>query len=274
MAFHAPSIDPVILTLGHFSVRWYGLSYFAGLILGYFYIKRIIRIHKINFPPIQIDNFFSWAAFAIILGGRLSYVIFYEPKRYLSDPIEILKIYEGGMSFHGGAIILLLATYHFCKKNSLEWKSLVDLLAAAAPITITLGRIANFINNELYGRVTNVPWAVIFPYTDNCPRHPSQLYEALLEGVFLFFILNVLIRRYKTSKGLTGGVFFIGYAFMRIVAECFREPDTQIGFLAKHLTLGQLLSIPLFMIGCAIIYLSFRDTNRANEYLNKAQSSK
>ncbi len=263
MAFTAPTIDPVFIKLGVISIKWYGLSYSIGLFVGYLYIKRIIKLYKLKFETVHIDNFFTWAVLSIVLGGRFAYVVFYDPIRYLQNPLEILKIYEGGMSFHGGMFLVCLAIYFFCKKHSLEWRTLSDLLAIAAPIVISLGRCANFINNELYGRKTNLPWGMIFPHLDHYPRHPSQIYEALLEGVLLFVFIRFSVHKYETLKyrGRTSGLFYIGYGCTRIFSEFFREPDAQIGFLMQYCTMGQILSIPLLIIGLVLIKQSFHRKN-------------
>lgn len=260
MAFTVPTIDPVLLSLGFVSVKWYGLAYAVGLFLGYLYIKKIIRLYEVNFETVHIDNFFTWAVLAIVLGGRLAYVIFYDPARYLEHPLEIIKIYEGGMSFHGGMFLVCTAIYLFCKKHSLEWKTLSDLLSISAPIVIFLGRAANFINQELWGRKTNMPWGIIFPYVDSQPRHPSQIYEALLEGVLLFLFIRWSIDKYKTLKykGLTSGLFYVGYGCTRIFSEFFREPDIQIGFLIQYCTMGQILSLPILMAGSILIWQSLQ----------------
>ncbi len=271
MTFTAPIIDPVMIKIGFISVKWYGMAYSVGLFLGYLYIKRIIKLYKLNFSTIHIDNFFTWAVLSIVFGGRLAYVIFYDPLKYVQNPLEILKIHEGGMSFHGGMFIVCIAIYFFCKKHSLEWKTLSDLLSISAPIVILLGRIANFINQELYGRKTDIPWGVIFPYLDNHARHPSQIYEAILEGIFLFFFIRWSVGKYETLryKGLTSGLFYVGYGCTRIFSEFFREPDVQIGFLIKYCTMGQILSSPLLIAGSILIWQSFKLVEENKSILSK-----
>jgi phosphatidylglycerol---prolipoprotein diacylglyceryl transferase len=260
MQLTAPYIDPIILTIGPLSLKWYGCLFAIGLLIGSLYVKRIIRLYQLNFSTTHIDNFFIWATVAIVLGGRLTYVILYSPQSYLNNPIDIFKIYEGGMSFHGGAFAMFFAIYIFCKQRSLEWKNLSDVLAISAPIVIALGRIGNFINGELWGRKTTVAWGMVFPYIDSFTRHPSQIYESLLEGVLLFIIIRLVVHKYNTlnKKGLTSGIFYLGYGCARIFAECFREPDLQIGFLGKYFTTGQLLSIPLLFLGTFLIWSALK----------------
>lgn len=253
-----PNIDPVIISFGPLSVSWYSLSYVVSILFGWYYVLKLIKTHSLNITQKNIDDFISWAIIGIIIGGRLGYVLFYDPMKYFADPIQILKTYEGGMSFHGGISGLIIASFIFCKKYKIAFLGLLDLCSIVAPIGLFLGRIANFINAELYGRVTDVPWAFIFPGSDGLLRHPSQLYEAILEGFLLFFIQKYAAGKLGSLKfqGLLSGLFLIFYASFRIVVEFFREPDFKIGYLAKYFTMGQLLCIPMIILGVVLIYFS------------------
>ncbi|MGC0372211.1 MAG: hypothetical protein DGJ47_000919 [Rickettsiaceae bacterium] len=257
-----PDIDPVILPLGPLAISWYSLSYVVGILISWAYCVRLINDfskEQKNSPSAKnMDDFISWVVIGIILGGRLGYVLFYDPVKYLSDPVEILKTYKGGMSFHGGMVGFIISSYWFSRRNNINVWTLTDICAAAAPVALFLGRIANFINAELYGRVTNVPWAVIFPYSDGMPRHPSQIYEALLEGMVTFFILWYLIycKNALKSKGMVSGVFLICYSVFRIFVEFFREPDYQLGYIVQYFTMGQILCLPMLCIGLALFIKS------------------
>lgn len=252
-----PQIDPVIFYIGSFPIKWYSLAYVFGIIFGIYYAKKIIKIFPNRITEKNLDDFVTWSIIGIVLGGRLGYVLFYDPIKYLSHPIDILKTYEGGMSFHGGMVGLILAIYLFAKKNKINFINFLDLIAIVAPIGLFLGRMANFINAELYGRITDVPWAVIFPGSDLQPRHPSQLYEALGEGIFLFLIMYYCA--FKNSslnrRGETAAFFLIFYSILRMFIENYREPDFHIGFIYTNFTMGQLLSLPMFLIG---VYLMIK----------------
>lgn len=265
MQLTAPYIDPIMFSIGPLSLKWYGFLFAIGLLLGSLYVKKMIETYKIDFSKTHIDDFFIWGTLAIVFGGRLTYAMLYAPRLYLENPIDILKIYEGGMSFHGGAFAMGVAIYVFCKKRALEWKTLSDLLAISAPIVIIFGRIGNFINQELWGRTTTAAWGIIFPNVDSLPRHASQIYEALFEGVALFIIIKLMIHKYKilNHKGLTSGIFYLGYGCARIFAECFREPDVQMGFLANKFTTGQLLSIPLILFGTLLIWQALTNKKKS-----------
>ena len=255
-----PQIDPILIEIGPLAIRWYSLAYVAGIVIGALYADRLNKK-----PPVQknlkmFDDFMMWAIIGIILGGRLGYVLFYNFEYYISHIAEALKIWEGGMSFHGGFLGVVIATIIFCKKNKVNIWVLFDLLACAAPIGLFFGRVANFINGELYGRVTDVPWAMVFPTGGSQPRHPSQLYEAFLEG-FLLFIVLLLIANYtklKQCPGFMAGVFVSGYAAARIIVENYREPDEHIGFLFMQITTGQALSFPMLVVGLAIAFFALR----------------
>ncbi|MCH2037592.1 MAG: prolipoprotein diacylglyceryl transferase [Rickettsiales bacterium] len=257
MALDFPSIDPVIFSVGPLAVRWYSLSYIAGILLGWTYINQIIdRYSWSKVSRKNTDDLIVWMIVGIVLGGRLGYTLFYNMPYYLDNPAQILRVWEGGMSFHGGMIGTILAAFLYCRKHNIPFLQLTDLLACAAPIGLFFGRIANFINAELYGRVTSVPWAFVFPGSDNKPRHPSQLYEAFTEGFLLFIILWLFVwfTNAKKHPGFLSGVFLIGYASFRMLCELYREPDFHIGFIISEVTMGQLLSIPMLVLG---LYLSY-----------------
>lgn len=246
-----PDINPVIVTLGPLAISWYSLAYVVGILAGWYYANKLILLAPIGINKKNLEDFISWAIFGIIIGGRLFYVLFYDPEKYLSNPIEILKTYEGGMSFHGGLFGVCIAAFLYCKKNNISFLSLIDISSIVAPIGIFLGRIANFINGELCGRVTDVPWAVIFPYSDGIPRHPSQLYESFMEGFVLFFIMLYFTykRKFLVKPGKLSGIFLIFYGIFRAFIEFFREPDIKIGFITNNFTLGQLLCVPMVLLG-------------------------
>jgi phosphatidylglycerol:prolipoprotein diacylglycerol transferase len=257
-----PNINPIIFSIGPLTVSWYSLAYVFGIIIGWFYANKIIIKFKINLSKKDLENFVSWAIIGIIIGGRLGYVLLYNPMKYFADLITILKTYEGGMSFHGAIIGLSVASYFFCRKYKINLLLLADIISTVAPIGLLLGRIANFINGELYGRVTTMPWGIIFPNSDFRARHPSQLYEAFLEGIILLLILAYSSFNYQTIKvkGLNTAIFLIFYAIFRIIIEIFREPDWHLGFIFAHVTMGQILSLPMLLLGS---YLMIRvDANR------------
>lgn len=264
MALQYPDIDPVAITLGPVQVHWYALAYLAGFVLGMFYIFHIIRLDRDNgSQPVSkrhIEDFLPWAVLGVILGGRIGYVLFYQFHYYLSEPLSIFQIWRGGMSFHGGALGVVVAMAFFARHCRIPFFRLSDLVCAAVPIGLFFGRIANFINGELYGRVTNVPWAMRFPGGGSFSRHPSQLYEAALEGLVLFAVLAVLIhfKKFRRRNGLITGIFLIGYALARIVVEFFREPDIQLGLIMDVFTLGQFLSLPMLLIGGLLLYRSLK----------------
>lgn len=253
-----PSIDPIALQLGPLAIRWYSLAYVGGILLGWWIIaKEIAKRPLENLNKKAFDDMVVWAVGGIILGGRLGYVLFYKPEFYLSHPVQILHIWEGGMSFHGGFTGFVLAFYLFCSKYNVRFLSLMDLMACVAPIGIGLGRLANFINGELWGRVTDSPMGMVFPHGGDLPRHPSQLYEATLEGLVIFIVMMILLNTTKLRErvGVLAGLFCIFYGTARIICEFFREPDEFLGFLFAGATMGQLLSLPMLAIG---IYLLFR----------------
>lgn len=253
-----PNISPVVFEVGGFAIRWYSLAYMAGILLGWWVIAREnLRKPLTNLSKSALDDIVVWAVAGIVLGGRLGYVLFYKPEHYFAHPLEILRVWEGGMSFHGGLLGTIIAFCLFCHKYKISFLALMDLLSCAAPIGLFFGRIANFINGELFGRVTDAPIGMIFPNGGDLPRHPSQLYEATLEGLALFIIMMWLLK--KTSArdkvGYLSGIFLIGYSLARIICEYFRDPDSFIGFLYGGTTMGQILSLPMLAVG---IYLILR----------------
>ncbi len=254
-----PPINPVLISIGPFAIRWYALAYIVGIIAGWLYARAIIASEKLWGGPapltvLDFDDFIIWITLGIILGGRTGYVLFYNLPHFAEHPIEIVQLWNGGMSFHGGVTGCVIAIVAFALYRRIPMLSLGDVTAAVAPIGLFLGRIANFINGELWGRPTDVPWAMIFPNGGPIPRHPSQLYEASLEGIVLFIVLGILVRAGALKRpGMLTGTFAVGYAVARITGELFREPDVQLGFLWGGLTMGMLLSIPLMLAGVAIL---------------------
>jgi len=249
-----PSIDPVIVSFGVIQIRWYGIAYVLGFILGIYLIKQINQNYQKRIKNKQIDDFFIWSVIGVILGGRIGYVLFYQTETILTDPINILFIWEGGMSFHGGLIGIIISIFLFSKKYSIDFFQISDLVSSVAPVGLFFGRLANFINVELYGRVTDFPLAMIYPNIDQAPRHPSQLYEAFFEGVLLFIILRHYNKK-KYSQNIFGfitSLFLILYGIFRFLIEYLREPDAHIGLIFNSITMGQLLSVPLVIIGVGI----------------------
>ncbi len=249
-----PAIDPVAFSAGPVQVKWYSLAYIAGIILGWLYAKAIAKRFYPEITPEMLESLITYLIFGIILGGRLGYVLFYDPIYYMQLPEEIPKTYKGGMSFHGAVAGIALACYIFSKKKQIAFFKITDLITISAPIGIFLGRIANFINAELVGKITSVTWGVTFPGAGNVTRHPSQIYEALTEGLLLFIILFILgvVKRGIKKPGYVSSMFLIFYSLFRISMEVFREPDYHLGYLFGFVTMGQLLSIIILMIGVAI----------------------
>ena len=260
------NLDPVLFNLAFIELRWYSLAYIFGILIGWWYGKKIISIRLENYPynfELKLfDDLITYIILAIILGGRLGYVFFYNFEFYLSNPLEIIKVWKGGMSFHGALLGIVIATYLFSKKNNVKVFFLLDIIACVAPIGIFFGRIANFINSELVGKITNVPWGVVFPNIDLMLRHPSQIYEAILEGFILFFILNKIIRGKNYKTGVCACQFLILYGFFRVISEYFREPDIQIGYLFGLISMGSLLSFLMIIFGL-IIFIYNRNKNES-----------
>jgi len=265
-----PPIDPVAVSFGPVLIRWYALAYLAGFLLGWRYCLYLSRPRTQPVPagtavPQDYDDYLTWAVLGTVIGGRIGYVLFYNAADYFQHPFEILKVWHGGMSFHGGMVGVIGAAWIFTRLRKLGFFAFTDVLACVTPIGLFFGRIANFINGELYGRASDVPWAIVFPRGGDVPRHPSQLYEATLEGLVLFLILFAVSRvpRLRYRPGFISGSFLFLYGAFRFALEFFREPDAQLGFLYGGATMGQLLCIPMMLFGLAIILWSERRAHRA-----------
>ncbi|WP_339759335.1 prolipoprotein diacylglyceryl transferase [uncultured Hoeflea sp.] len=260
MAF--PDIDPVIFAVGPVQVRWYGLAYVIGIMLGWRYARKLVENQKLwpasgpRMTALDIDDFLLWATVGIVAGGRIGYILFYDFAAVSANPWRALEIWNGGMSFHGGLLGTLVAMMLFARSRNIPVFNLFDIVCAVVPVGLFFGRLANFINSELWGKLTDVPWAFVFPTGGPFPRHPTQLYEAALEGVLLLSVLAWLIYRQQALKyrGLISGSFVVGYALSRICVEFFREPDVQIGYLAGGwLTMGMVLSLPMLAVGLWVL---------------------
>ena len=246
------NFDPVAFEFLTFEIRWYSLSYIVGIVLSWIYIKKFI-LKETEYSK-YIDDLISYVIIGVIIGGRLGYVIFYNFEYYISNPLEILMIWTGGMSFHGGVLGVIISTYLFCKKNKLSTFYFLDLISLSAPIGIFFGRIANFINSELYGTKTDFFLAVIFEKVDSVSRHPSQLYEAFFEGIILFILLNFFYKKYINHKpGVLSALFLIFYSIFRFIIEFTREPDAHLGLVFMELSQGQVMSILFFVVGLIIL---------------------
>ncbi len=271
-----PVFDPVAFSIGWFVIRWYALAYIGGIVLGWIYARSLVKQERLWDGPVpisllQLDDFILWVTIGIIVGGRTGYVLFYNPALFIQHPAEILQLWNGGMSFHGGFLGCVAAVMLFARKNGISILSLGDLTTAVGPIGLFLGRLANFINSELWGRPADasVPWAMVFPNGGPLPRHPSQLYEAGLEGILLFAILAVMVRMGALKRpGLILGSFIAIYGLARITAEFFREPDPQLGFLWGGLTMGMVLSVPMIIAGTILIMMAWR--RKAPEPIQKS----
>ena len=259
-----PDFDPVLISIGPFAIRWYALAYIFGIIMGWVYGRAIIRNERNWGGPapltlLDFDDFILWVTLGIILGGRTGYVLFYNLPHFIEHPQEIIQVWNGGMSFHGGFLGCVVAVMAFATLRKIPILSLGDITCAVAPIGLLLGRLANFVNGELWGRFADVPWAMIFPRGGPLPRHPSQLYEAGLEGLVLLIVLGLMVRAGALRRpGLILGAFAAVYAIARSFCELFREPDPQLGFLWNGMTMGMLLSIPLFIAGVLLIAFALR----------------
>lgn len=255
-----PDINPEIFRIGPFAVRWYGVMYLMGFTSSWFLVRHQIKKQKISINADQLSSLYTYLIFGLLAGARLGYVLFYNLSFYLTSPLDIFAVWQGGLSFHGGLIGSILAGLFFCNKNKWNPWMVADLIMVTAPVGLGLGRIGNFINGELYGRISDVPWAMVFPDAGGHPRHPSQLYEFLLEGVVLFILLWTLKNR-KFPYGFISAFFLIGYAAFRFLVEFFREPDVQLGFVLGPFTMGQVLSIAMMLAGFYIIH-NRKDTQR------------
>lgn len=265
-----PVIDPILFQVGPFALRWYALAYIAGLVGGWWYVRSLVQRPQLwpasgsPYTAADIDDFLTWATLGVILGGRLGYVLFYSPAQYLADPLTILYVWQGGMSFHGGLLGVIIAMILFARSRGASALCLFDIIGAAAPIGLFFGRLANFINAELWGRPTDVPWAMVFPTADSQPRHPSQLYQAFGEGLILFIICFIAVRMGGLKRpGLVGGLFTAGYGIARFLAEYVRAFDVQVGLIGGFITMGQLLSLPMIIAGLILIVLARRPQNVA-----------
>ncbi len=255
-----PAIDLVAIDLGFFVVRWYALAYIVGLLLGWRYLMWLAAQPPETMPRKDADDLLVWMALGVILGGRLGYVLFYKPLYYMDNPLEILQVWTGGMSFHGGLLGVTFAGLLFCRQRKLNPWRVGDLLGCVAPIGLLLGRIANFINGELYGRVTDASIGMVFPGGGSLPRHPSQLYEAALEGLVLLVVMALFFRQdgIRRRPGMLLGIFLMGYGLARSTAEFFREPDAHLGFILGPVTMGQVLSVPMILLGLGIFLYARR----------------
>ena len=261
-----PHIDPVAFSIGPVAVRWYSLAYIFGLLFAVWYAKRLVRNLAVwggrapKATPQHIDDLLLWATLGVILGGRLGYVVFYKPSMIFEDPLQILQLWNGGMSFHGGFLGVVAATFFFGRKNGVPFLQLLDLAAVTVPVGLGLGRLANFIRGELFGRVSDVQWAMVFPDGGPMPRHPSQLYEFALEGVVLFAVLMFGVHKGKVLRrsGMASGIFGIGYGLSRIAVEFAREPDAHVGYIAGWGTLGMIYSLPVIGAGIWLIVYAKR----------------
>ena len=249
------NFDPVAFEIFSLEIRWYSLAYIFGIILGWMLAKKLF-IRNIEVKN-KFDDYLTYLIIGIILGGRLGYIFIYNLSFYVNNPLDIFKIWQGGMSFHGGLIGVIFASIIFAKKNNQNPFLYMDIVALVAPIGIFFGRIANFINSELYGTITNVPWAVTFVQIDNLPRHPSQLYEALLEGLFLFLLLIYFKNKFSNKPGVISGLFLIIYSIFRFIVEFYRVPDEQLGYIFLNLTMGQVVSLIFAISGLILFYLKY-----------------
>src|SRR5688572_22550222 len=267
LALPFPAFDPVLIQLGPFAIRWYALAYIVGILGGWLYARALIRAESLwgGRAPLTVtdfDDFILWVTLGIILGGRLGYVLFYNPAYFAANPGEIVQLWKGGMSFPGGFLGCVVAVMAFARRRGIPILSLGDIVCAVAPIGLFLGRMANFVNAELWGRRSDVPWAFVFPGAGPLPRHPSQLYEAALEGLVLFVVLALMMRAGALKRpGMILGAFSLGYGVARVICEFFREPDAQLGFLWGGLTMGMLLSLPLIVAGVWLIVAAMRKPN-------------
>ena len=248
------NFDPVAIEILSFEIRWYSLSYIIGILLGWYLAKKFFVNKNIKD---KFDDYITYLIIGLILGGRIGYVLIYNFNFYFNNPLDILKIWQGGMSFHGGVLGIIIASIIFTKKYNDNFFEYLDVVALVSPVGIFFGRIANFLNSELYGTISNVPWAVIFIKIDNLPRHPSQLYEAILEGLVLFLILIYLKNKFLNKPGLISGLFLIFYSFFRFFIEFFRVPDQQLGYIFLNLSMGQVISLILMIIGLILFYFKY-----------------
>lgn len=260
-----PEISPIALSIGPLAIRWYSLAYLAGILAAWFLALRNNKKNNLGYTKQNIEDLAFYITLGIIIGGRLGYAVFYGGAEMWLKPWRLLELWKGGMSFHGGIVGVIAAAWFYAKKFNFKFLAVTDLVALYAPIGMFLGRIANFINDELWGRVTTVPWAVRFPAGGYVPRHPSQLYEAFFEGIVIFILLNLLWRstKIRQNSGIISALFVLLYGIFRIAMEQFRQPDAQLGFFFNTVTMGQMLSAPLILTGLIILWLKLRKTTPA-----------
>lgn len=254
-----PILDPVLFEIGPFAVRWYALAYIVGILLAWRYGLYLARRPQAQITPQQFDDLLLYATLGVILGGRLGYVLFYKPGYFIEYPAEILMVWQGGMSFHGGLLGVIIAMLLYARAQKIAFFAIADIAACATPIGLFLGRLANFVNGELYGRPTELPWGIVFPDGGPMARHPSQLYEAFLEGIVLFAIL-FLVARFSDAllrRGFLSGLFLVLYGLFRSLVEILREPDAHLGYIGG-VTMGQILSLPMILIGLLFIWQAQR----------------
>lgn len=258
MGFAYPAVSPIMLEIGPLAIRWYSMAYLLGLLIGWYWVRRAVLKYDVSLTVQNIEDLVFYCTVGIIVGGRLGYVLFYGAEMLRSNWPEVFAIWRGGMSFHGGLLGVIAAIYLFARKVKVPFLTVTDLSALAAPIGLFLGRLANFVNDELWGRVTDVPWAVRFPSGGFLPRHPSQLYEAFFEGIVMFVVLNLLWRCSKVREkcGFISGMFVLLYGIFRTFMEQFREPDAHMGYFFGRVTMGQILSFPLILLGVFVIIFS------------------
>lgn len=256
MGIEFPNISPIIFSIGPIDIRWYSMAYLVGILAAWFLTLRNVKKYNLPFTSRHIEDLAFYATIGVILGGRAGYVLFYGGNAFINNPLQIFAVWNGGMSFHGGIAGVILAMWIFAKKYKFKFLQISDLVVLYVPIGIFLGRIANFVNDELWGRITEVPWAVRFPSGGYLPRHPSQLYEAFLEGLLMFIILNLLWKSkwVRKSYGFVSAMFAVLYGTFRIFMEQFREPDVQLGFFFDYITMGQMLSVPLIIAGLSVVF--------------------
>jgi phosphatidylglycerol:prolipoprotein diacylglycerol transferase len=263
--FELPAFELMGVELGPFALRWYSLAYIAAIVIGWWQMAKMMRQPRPVMTSAQLDDFVTWATLGVILGGRLGYVLFYNPAQYLADPVAIIRLWDGGMSFHGGCAGVILACFGFARARGLSGLRVLDSVATVTPWGLLFGRLANFVNGELWGRPTGSDWGIVFPGAGPEPRYPSQLFEAALEGVVLLIVLQWLY--WKTGArlrpGLLSGVFGIGYGLSRFIVEYFREPDRQLGILSTGLTMGQTLTLPLILAGLVLVLRALRRPEQA-----------
>jgi phosphatidylglycerol---prolipoprotein diacylglyceryl transferase len=255
-----PHINPVFLSIGPLQFRWYGLMYVLGFVATYFILRSEVSRKQLPLTRDDVADLVFFGAMGVVLGGRLGYILFYDLGVYLADPLQIFAVWKGGMSFHGGFMGVILSFVLFARRKKIPFWMLIDMAAQCAPVGLGLGRIGNFINGELYGRPTDVPWGMIFPGGGELPRHPSQIYEAFLEGLVLFFIVRIMARRSDVT-GIPAWTFCAGYGLFRFIVEFFRQPDAQIGTFLDFFSMGQLLSLPMFLVGSFMIFMLYRRKN-------------